>query len=163
MMPFAVGVVGMHEYVCSVAGVCGRSMLPTFNVRDDHVLCNKLSAALRTYGRGDVVILRSPETNELITKRVIAMEDDIVCSRDGESVVEVPRGHLWVEGDNAHLSNDSNAFGCVDAGKVEARVDYRVWPLSEAGPVERVEPPRDRVYSRSAVAHALSLADSGAL
>ena len=33
--------------------------------------------------------------------------------------VQVPRGHLWVEGDNEHNSNDSNHFGPVASGLVD--------------------------------------------
>ena len=63
-------------------------------------------------------------------------------------IVKVPRGHLWVEGDNQHNSNDSNAFGAVPAGLVEARVDLKLWPLSEAGIVRRQEPPPGRIVRR---------------
>lgn len=57
----------------------------------------------------------------------------------------MPRGHLWIEGDNARNSNDSNLFGPVAAGLVEARVIAKLWPLREAGLVERKEPLRDRL------------------
>eukprot|EP00965_Chrysotila_dentata_P191439 6174528-Pleurochrysis_carterae.AAC.2 len=61
------------------------------------------------------------------------------------AVSQVPKGHIWVEGDNANNSNDSNTFGPVAAGLVEARVEAKVWPLSEMCRVKRIDPPRDRV------------------
>lgn len=66
----------------------------------------------------------------------------------GSGVVHVPRGQLWVEGDNEASSNDSNGFGCVSAALVEARVCYKLWPPSEAGVVTRVEPRTDRLVHR---------------
>ena len=59
--------------------------------------------------------------------------------------LQVPVGHVWVEGDNAENSNDSNSFGPVPAGLVQAQVRCKVWPLSEIGIVRRQEPTRERV------------------
>lgn len=57
----------------------------------------------------------------------------------------MPRGHIWIEGDNARNSNDSNLFGPIAAGLVEARIIAKLWPLQEAGLVERKEPSRERL------------------
>ena len=134
-------------------------MQPTFNGRGEHtcdaVLLNKLSVLLSHYGRGDVVVLRAPhEPKEMLTKRIIGMEGDVVArrGRSGE-LVHVPRGHIWVEGDNEASSNDSNGFGCVSAALIEARVCFKLWPLSEAGSVLRVEPTRDRLLHRGSCQH----------
>ena len=127
-------------------------MQPTFNktqTSNDLLLLDKLSATNRWYKRGDVVVLRSPHTpNEMLTKRVIAMQNDLVYNRQGR-LVRVPRGHLWIEGDNALNSNDSNAFGPVAQGLVQARVAAKLWPLSEVGVVSSVPPSRDRVITTS--------------
>ncbi|XP_055543963.1 mitochondrial inner membrane protease subunit 1 [Wyeomyia smithii] len=48
------------------------------------------------------------------------------------SVVTVPRGHLWIEGDNVHNSSDSRNYGPVPIGLVKSRAVCRVWPLTEA-------------------------------
>ena len=89
----------------------------------------------------------------------------------------MPRGHVWIEGDNESNSNDSNQFGPVAAGLIDACVRraaglylgrdlgeylgsrgrdaalcsrrYKLWPPSEAGPVERKYPPRGRVLHGS--------------
>jgi len=34
-------------------------------------------------------------------------------------VVQVPKGHVWTEGDNQADSLDSRAYGCVSLGLVE--------------------------------------------
>ena len=111
------------------------------------VALSKLSVRWNWHGRGDVVVLRSPsDPAELITKRLIALEGDWVQRRDGaREMTQVPRGHVWVEGDNARFSKDSNAFGAVPAGLIESQVVATLWPPAEAGRVIRVEPPRERV------------------
>ncbi|XP_058813029.1 mitochondrial inner membrane protease subunit 1 [Topomyia yanbarensis] len=47
------------------------------------------------------------------------------------SIVTVPRGHLWIEGDNVHNSSDSRNYGPVPIGLVKSRALCRVWPLTE--------------------------------
>mmetsp|Transcript_1489 Transcript_1489/g.3086 ORF Transcript_1489/g.3086 Transcript_1489/m.3086 type:complete len:184 (+) Transcript_1489:341-892(+) len=150
-LPFIPVFVGINDYFGSITFVSGRSMQPTFNARGDGscdaLLLNKLSASWRSYQRGDVIIMRSPtHPTEMLAKRVIAMEGDLICTRDSvHKAIQVPKGHIWVEGDNANNSNDSNTFGPVAAGLVEARVEAKVWPLSEMCRVKRIDPPRDRV------------------
>ncbi|XP_053698329.1 mitochondrial inner membrane protease subunit 1 [Sabethes cyaneus] len=48
------------------------------------------------------------------------------------SVVTVPRGHVWIEGDNVHNSSDSRNYGPVPIGMVKSRAICRIWPLTEA-------------------------------
>lgn len=47
------------------------------------------------------------------------------------SIVTVPRGHLWIEGDNVHNSSDSRNYGPVPIGLVKSRAICRMWPLTE--------------------------------
>lgn len=92
-----------------------------------------------------------------MVKRVVGVEGDLVrlrrnarvldgLERDGmggggfamavEGVVEVPTGHLWVEGDEGFHSRDSNDYGPIPKGLVTARVKYIVWPPSRVGRVD---------------------------
>ena len=48
-----------------------------------------------------------------------------------EIEVEVPRGHIWVEGDNKDNSNDSRHFGPISLGLVEGIVRCRVFPFDK--------------------------------
>ena len=66
-------------------------------------------------------MLRSPEEPcSLLMKRIVALPGDFVVARKGRrDLVQVPAGHLWVEGDNKDNSNDSNNFGPVAAGLLE--------------------------------------------
>lgn len=47
------------------------------------------------------------------------------------NVVVVPRGHVWVEGDNAANSLDSRQYGPIPIGLVRSRAVGRVWPLQK--------------------------------
>ena len=138
--------------------VGGRSMQPTFNSRglghNDAVVLDRWSAKRFDFQRGDVVVLRSPhDPAELLTKRVVGLPGDSVQPRPGASggsvKTHVPRGMLWVEGDNERSSNDSNSFGVIAVSLVEARVSYKLWPPNEAGRVARRELAPERLLSRA--------------
>ncbi|KAL1514833.1 hypothetical protein AB1Y20_003918 [Prymnesium parvum] len=139
------------DYLGTLSIVSGRSMQPTFNPSwpqsRDVVLLDKWSARRRQYQRGDVVVIQSPcAPRELMTKRVLGLSGDWVYKRgSNRELLHIPAGHVWVEGDNAENSNDSNSFGAVPAALVQAQVRFKVWPLSEASYVERRVPPRERV------------------
>jgi len=43
-------------------------------------------------------------------------------------VVTVPKGYIWVEGDNPLYSIDSRHYGPIPRSNVTGRIIYRVWP-----------------------------------
>jgi signal peptidase I len=43
--------------------------------------------------------------------------------------VQVPRGSVWVMGDNRPNSNDSRYFGTIARSQIVGRTIWRVWPL----------------------------------
>ena len=143
------------EYGLTVTPVEGRSMQPTLNEgvsSRDAVCLDRLFA--HSYERGDVVVLHSPtDPTEMVLKRVVAMGGDWVRRRGGDqSFVRVPTGYLWIEGDSERFSTDSNSYGAVPAGLVNARVLCKVWPLSQAGSrIGRVETPKERIIVSGAV------------
>lgn len=49
----------------------------------------------------------------------------------------VPKGKLWVMGDNRRNSVDSRWFGFVDEKEVVGKVDLRYWPLKKFGIIHR--------------------------
>ncbi|WEG12155.1 signal peptidase I [Pullulanibacillus sp. KACC 23026] len=49
----------------------------------------------------------------------------------------VPKGKLFVMGDNRQNSVDSRVFGFVDESKVVGKVDLRYWPLNEFGTIKK--------------------------
>lgn len=46
-------------------------------------------------------------------------------------VIYVPRGHVWVEGDNIENSTDSRTYGPIPIGLIQSRVLCRIWPFNE--------------------------------
>ena len=132
--------------VVEVTMCLGPSMMPTFQQQGDYVLTEHITPALGRLRVGDVVIARSP-TNpaQVVCKRVLGREGDVIrppgtlAARDpAEAPVVVPRGHVWLQGDNTANSTDSRAYGAVPEALVRGRVFYRCWPPSRAGAVPPV-------------------------
>ena len=96
-------------------------------------------------------------------KRIIAVEGDHIEIKDGNvylngqkleetyldqgiitnlgqygtfSDVVVPKGYVFVMGDNRDHSTDSRCFGCIPVSKIEGKVWIRFWPFSKFGSVE---------------------------
>jgi len=44
----------------------------------------------------------------------------------------VPKGHVWIEGDNSPNSTDSRMYGPIPVGLVRGRAVLRLWPLLDA-------------------------------
>lgn len=44
------------------------------------------------------------------------------------NTVVVPRGHVWLEGDNAANSSDSRHYGPIPQGLIKSRAVCRLWP-----------------------------------
>lgn len=122
--------------------ITGFSMAPTLNpglelMDNDIVLVKKYG--LKGKGgltKGDIVVFRSPYYPEkLSVKRVVGTQGDNITTRHPSIKLHqrIPRNHIWVEGDNAFHSVDSNTFGPVSQGLVVGKVMAVVWPLSRMG------------------------------
>jgi len=112
-------------------------MLPTFGVGDEWVLVARLPYLRRPpyLKRGDLVTALSPENrNKCICKRVIGLEGDTVCTdpsgtvRSKDEHIVIPKGHVWLAGDNMRHSNDSRYFGPVPLALIQGRLVARIWP-----------------------------------
>ncbi|XP_037082495.1 mitochondrial inner membrane protease subunit 1-like [Pollicipes pollicipes] len=118
------------EYVADVVICTGPSMEPTISSHDV-IVTEKISPLRQRIAAGDIVVVRSPSSpRHNICKRVTAVAGERVGAR-GQHLV--PRGHLWLEGDNAANSNDSRSFGAVPAGLVRGRALLKLWPPGDAG------------------------------
>ncbi|CDR97720.1 hypothetical protein, conserved [Babesia bigemina] len=112
------------NYVVDVTMTQGPSMTPTIDERyavalyvRPHLLRALRSRSPTLYREGDVVIGISPtNASRRICKRVRATEFE----RHGGRIV--PRGHVWLEGDNKANSLDSRYYGAVSSHILLGRV-----------------------------------------
>lgn len=134
------------NHVCEVHQCLGPSMLPTFNVAGDILLLEHISNKFWGIKVGDVVMARSPTNPRLVVcKRVLGLEGDQVTllptiAKGQIQHVVVPKGHVWLQGDNTANSTDSRNYGPVPYALVTGRVFYRIWPPEGWGPVQRRAP-----------------------
>ena len=123
----------------------------------DRVLVNKRNRSAHV---GDIVVFKRPPGEEAaaikdLIKRVIATEGQTVEAHNGklfvngrqlsepylakgtetvmEGSVTVPKGDVWVMGDNRTQSRDSRFFGPIKKSSIIGHAYFRVWPPSRLG------------------------------
>jgi len=115
-------------------------MLPTMAETGERVIENRLISPDKLR-RGDLVTYISPiDPTRIVCKRLIGLPGDIICvdptgtyAPSTEHVV-IPKGHVWLAGDNADYSRDSRLYGPVSMALIKGKLWGRVWPLSQVGP-----------------------------
>ncbi|KAJ3564375.1 hypothetical protein NP233_g8332 [Leucocoprinus birnbaumii] len=118
----------------------GPSMFPTLGSTGEIVIEDRLTPILYPdrISRGDLIVLKSPiMPDRMICKRVLGLPGDVVCvdptgvlAPSTEHLV-VPKGHIWISGDNAPYSRDSRHFGPVSMSLLQGKLLARIWPLSK--------------------------------
>jgi len=84
-------------------------------------------------------VVRSPiDPHAFICKRIVALPGDSVWIDYFHRIV--PRGQVWLQGDNKYNSTDSRDFGSLPMGLIIGRVVLRVWPLHRIMRFDREEP-----------------------
>ena len=133
----------------SFAVVNGDSMQPTLNPSGDG-FCNRdivLLDKTSKPNKGDVVVLLSPESSErLIVKRLIGTHGDWIKSRSSGGLVHVPKGKIWVEGDNSQTSRDSEQLGAIPSSLIQAKASHIVWPPSRWSRLAKDRTFADRLF-----------------
>ncbi|MBQ4397050.1 MAG: signal peptidase I [Clostridia bacterium] len=154
-------VVILFTFVFRVVSVSGPSMNPTL-ISGDRVILNSL---FFTPSNGDIVVITQPNShdNEPLIKRVIAVEGQTIAldpendtvTVDGvvlnenyileedlksagnayEYPLTVPKGKVFVMGDNRNDSFDSRAdgLGMVDEDYIMGRAIFRIYPFERVG------------------------------
>ena len=139
-----------------MVNVVGHSMVPTLEQNDKVIISNLFYHPKQ----GDIVVLRKQTLmDEPIVKRIIATEgqtvdidfDDGVVYVDGKALDEpvhdrenfegkitVPKGSVFVMGDNRNASTDSRdaRLGCVDTRFIMGRVYFTLFPVKNIGVVK---------------------------
>jgi inner membrane protease subunit 1 len=98
---------------------------------EDVLLTEHVSARFHKIDRGNVVIAKCPSNpKQYICKRVTGLPGDRV--KTGFNSYEiVPRGHVWLEGDNTTNSSDSRSYGPVPQGLIRSRALCTIWPIKD--------------------------------
>jgi len=113
-------------------------MIPALAASGDWVLLDKLYTKSSDLKIGDLVSFAHPlDPESRAIKRIVGMPGDFVC-RDtpGEGrgvMMRVPKGHVYLVGDNLKHSRDSRMFGplplALIKGKVVALFGFGRWGL----------------------------------
>ncbi len=156
LLTVAAAAVLVATLLLPVLRIYGSSMTPSLYEGD-------IVVSLKTtdFERGDIISFYY--NNKILVKRVIAFEGEWVnideegnVYVDGQQLDEpyidekalgecdiklpyqVPDGRLFVMGDHRATSADSRSttVGCVMEEQIVGHIVYRVWPMSEFGPVE---------------------------
>jgi signal peptidase I len=146
----------VRPFVVEAFYIPSESMVPTLRV-GDRVLVNKFIYRFTEPQRGDIVVFESVEGGgEDLIKRVVGVPGDEIRVRGGRLFVNgepqrepyvnrrapdtstsapttVPKGHVFVMGDNRANSRDSRYFGPIPEKKIEGEAFLRFWPPDRIG------------------------------
>lgn len=156
-------VVVLFTFLFRIVNVSGTSMVPTLESGDRVVL----QSYFYHPARGDVVVITHAENySQPIIKRVIALENQVVnidfqtgtVYVDGDALDEsayiqngittqhsdftfpltVPKGHIFVLGDNRKVSNDSrfSDIGMIDVNNILGKAEVVVFPFEKIGKIK---------------------------
>ena len=145
--------VGLRTFVFEFVVVRGDSMNNTlFN--GENVFVEKISKITDNYDYNDILIVKYPGRSEAFVKRLVGMEGDTIevkdgyLYRNGEKIEEpfirdgymesdfkkitVPKGHVFVVGDNRNNSSDSRnaAVGPISENDIVGKAVFVMLPIN---------------------------------
>ncbi|XP_072941696.1 mitochondrial inner membrane protease subunit 1 [Epargyreus clarus] len=119
------------EYLGDFVMCSGPSMEPTLET-NNILFTEHITPRLQRLRRGDIIIAKNPRNpKQNICKRITGLPGDKVNGHFSRRSVVVPKGYVWLEGDNSGNSSDSRVYGPVPQGLIRSRVVCRVWPLNK--------------------------------
>ena len=131
--------------------VDGFSMNPTLQ-DGEYILVNRLAYKIGHPIRGDIIVFSFPmDPKQDLIKRVIGLPGESIFVQDGKVMIngvpleepyiaappiyngtwEVPKGQLFVLGDNRNESKDSHEWGLLPLENVVGRAVLIYWPPPE--------------------------------
>jgi signal peptidase I len=146
----------VRPFVMEAFWIPSGSMIPTLEI-NDRVLVNKFIYRFKEPERGDIVVFQSVDnSNEDLIKRVVGLPGDKIAVRNGRLFLNgepqketytnkkfpdrsffaqttVPKGHVFVMGDNRANSADSRVFGPLPEKNIEGEAFLCFWPPDRIG------------------------------
>ena len=146
----------VRPFVMEAFWIPSGSMIPTLEI-GDRVLVNKFIYRFTEPNRGDIIVFESVDNpDEDLIKRVVALPGDTIAVRRGHLILNgerqkepylnknlpdrsfyaktpVPKGHVFVMGDNRGNSADSRVFGPLPRKNIEGEAFLRFWPPHRIG------------------------------
>lgn len=151
LFPALIMALTIHLFLAQATIVFGRSMEPSLFERQ-RLIIDKITYQFRAPHRNDIVVIKRPEMDELLVKRIIGLPMEKLEIKDGYVYINderlpepFPHGQYpqnvpaytlgpvqyFVLGDNRGNSNDSRSFGPILREDILGRVWFRYWPLSQ--------------------------------
>lgn len=156
----AVALAFLVRAAVQIYSIPSESMAPTLHAGDQIVVTRYFRGAP---DRGHVVVFESPNGDELLVKRVIAVPGDLLDSRlgrvriGGYTLAEpyvlrqaatgaipaqlVPQSSYFVLGDNRDDSSDSRSWGVVPRERIVGRVRLVLWSSAPLGEIANASEP----------------------
>jgi signal peptidase I len=168
--PFAIAVAlaFVVRTALQLYSIPSASMTPTLEVGDQIVVVPYFRGEP---DRGHVIVFRSPQSGELLVKRVVAVPGDLVDSRlgrvrvGGHTIPEpyvlreaatgaipaqlVPARSYFVLGDNRDDSLDSRTWGAVPRENVMGRARLVLWSSAPLGQLVSASAAQEQGRARS--------------
>lgn len=143
-------------FFCWPMRLMGSSMEPTMG-DGEIVLMNRFAAMQGHYEKGDIVMFHyyDAEGDKTLVKRIIATEGDTIRildegvevngtiieeayvsgETDGLVDMTVPRGTVFLMGDNRKTSFDSRNMGAIPCEDLKGKVFFRIYPFWKFGKI----------------------------
>ncbi|AQZ09213.1 IMP1 (YMR150C) [Zygosaccharomyces parabailii] len=136
----------VHTYIYEFTETRGESMLPTLAASNDYVHAFKKYKDGKGCKMGDCIVAIKPsDPDHRVCKRITGMPGDVILvdpsagvpdassylpseveefdeDESFQTYVKVPKGHVWVTGDNLSHSLDSRTYNSLPMGLIRGKI-----------------------------------------